>query len=117
MTLRAFRPCEHEFDGTTSPSLWRKGCHKPGKCTKTVQPLESTHAILVRVTFKLIFAPEPDLFEQRLNRFMAELGEDIVIAQLQFSTVLQNGGEVMYSALIGFKSSIAVAAGCQPCTT
>ena len=33
-------------------------------------------AIIVRVTFKLIFAPESDLFEQRLNRFMAELGED-----------------------------------------
>jgi hypothetical protein len=57
------------------------------------------------MTFKLIFAPEPDLFEQRLNRFMAELGEDIVIAQLQFSTVLQNSGEVMYSALIGFKQA------------
>ena len=57
------------------------------------------------MTFKLIFAPEPDLFEQRLNRFMAELGEDVVIAQLQYSTVMMPSGEVMFSVLIGFKNA------------
>lgn len=60
---------------------------------------------MVRVTFKLIFAPEPDLFEQRLNRFMAELGEDAVIAQLQYSTVMMPNGEVMFSALVGVKNA------------
>jgi hypothetical protein len=55
------------------------------------------------VTFKLIFAPEPDLFEQRLNRFVADLGENVVIGQLQYSTVVLPSGEVMYSAIIGFK--------------
>ncbi len=59
------------------------------------------------MTFKLIFAPEPDLFEQRLNRFMAELGEDVVIAQLQYSTVMMPNGEVMFSALVGFKNAKA----------
>ena len=58
-----------------------------------------------RVTFKLIFAPEPDLFEQRLNRFVADLGEDAVIAQMQYSTVVLPNGEVMFSALVGFKSA------------
>ncbi len=57
------------------------------------------------MSFKLIFAPEPDLFEQRLNRFVADLGEEVVIGQMQFSTALMPGGEVMYSALIGFKKA------------
>jgi len=61
--------------------------------------------IMLGVTFKLIFAPEPDLFEQRLNRFVADLGEDVVIAQLQYSTVMLPNGEVMFSALVGFKSA------------
>ena len=52
--------------------------------------------------FKLIFAPEPDLFEQRLNRFVSDLGENAVIGQMQFSSVLLPSGEVMYSALIGY---------------
>ena len=60
---------------------------------------------MLRVTFKLIFAPEADLFEQRLNRFMAELGEDAVIAQLQYSTVVLPNGEVMFSVLVGFKNA------------
>ena len=61
--------------------------------------------IILWMTFKLIFAPESDLFEQRLNRFMADLGEDAVIGQLQFSTVVLPNGEVMFSALVGFKSA------------
>ena len=61
--------------------------------------------IMIGVTFKLIFAPEPDLFEQRLNRFTADLGEDVVIAQLHYSTVMLPNGEVMFSALLGFKSA------------
>ena len=61
--------------------------------------------IMRRVTFKLIFAPEPDLFEMRLNRFVADLGEDAVIAQMHYSTVVLPNGEVMFSALMGFKSA------------
>ena len=57
------------------------------------------------MTFKLIFAPEPDLFEQRLNRFMADLGADVVIGQMQYSTVMMPNGEVMFSALVGFKQA------------
>jgi hypothetical protein len=55
------------------------------------------------MTFKLIFAPEPDLFEQRLNRFVADLGEDVVIGQMQYSTVVLPSGEVLYSVVLGYK--------------
>jgi hypothetical protein len=68
-------------------------------------PVHKTRGIIWRVTFKLIFAPDPDLFEQRLNRFMADLGENVVVGHVQFSTQLQPDGALMYSALVGYKNA------------
>ena len=89
--------------GTTLAML--KAVGLPQTC-ETLSRLERREfGIMCHMTFKLIFAPEPDLFEQRLNRFMADLGEDVVIAQMQYSTVTLPNGEVMFSALVGFKKA------------
>lgn len=54
--------------------------------------------------YRLITSPEPDLFQERLNRFVAELGPDVVLGELHFSTVGLPGGTVIYSVLVPFKT-------------
>jgi hypothetical protein len=53
--------------------------------------------------FKLITAPDADIFEQRLNNFVQDLGPEVVLGHINFSTTVLQGGNVMYSALIAFR--------------
>ena len=53
--------------------------------------------------FKLITAPDADIFEERLNRFVQDLGTDVVLGHINFSTAVLQGGNVMYSALIAYR--------------
>jgi hypothetical protein len=52
--------------------------------------------------FKLITAPDADIFEQRLNNFVQDLGPEVVLGHINFSTTVLHGN-VMYSALIAFR--------------
>ena len=53
--------------------------------------------------FKLITAPDADIFEQRLNNFVHDLGTEVVLGHINFSTSVLPGGNVMYSALIAYR--------------
>ena len=53
--------------------------------------------------FRLISSPEPDLFEVRLNRFIAELGPDVAVGEIKFTTTCTPSGTVVYSALVAYK--------------
>ncbi len=53
--------------------------------------------------FKLITAPDADIFEQRLNNFVHDLGPDVVLGHINFSTAVLANGNVIYSALIAYR--------------
>jgi hypothetical protein len=53
--------------------------------------------------FKLITAPDADIFEERLNRFVQDLGQDVVLGHINFSTTVLQTGNVMYSVLIAYR--------------
>jgi hypothetical protein len=53
--------------------------------------------------FKLITSPDADIFEERLNRFVHDLGTDVVLGHINFSTTVLANGAVMYSALIAYR--------------
>ena len=52
--------------------------------------------------FRLITGVDPDLFQERLNRYLQNLDPDTEIVHLLFSTS-QIGGETSYSVLVGVK--------------
>ncbi len=53
--------------------------------------------------FKLITAADSDIFEERLNNFVRDLGTEVVLGHINFSTSVLPNGNVMYSALIAFR--------------
>lgn len=53
--------------------------------------------------FRLISSTEPDLFQERLNRFIASLGPDVVLGEIKFDTTATPSGHINFSALVGFK--------------
>jgi hypothetical protein len=53
--------------------------------------------------FKLITSPDADIFEERLNRFVHDLGPDVVLGHINFSTTVLANGTVVYSALIAYR--------------
>jgi len=52
--------------------------------------------------FKVISSHSPELFEERLNRFLDSLSLDDVLVDVKFSTTAF-GGAVEYSALIHYQ--------------
>ncbi|MCS7068562.1 MAG: hypothetical protein N2Z75_07500 [Meiothermus sp.] len=52
---------------------------------------------------KLIAAADPDMFQERLNRFVENLPEDALIVDIKFSTS-NAGTQTMYAALVQYKS-------------
>lgn len=54
--------------------------------------------------FKVISSNSVELFEERLNRFIAGLSLDDVIVDVKFSTAA-SGGTVEYSALIHYQQT------------
>jgi hypothetical protein len=54
--------------------------------------------------FKLISANDPDLFEERLNRFVGALALDDIIVSVEFSTAPLGQG-VEYSALVHYQQT------------
>ena len=53
--------------------------------------------------YKLISAAEVDLFEERLNRFIASLAGKAQVGDPKFTTCAGPNGTITYSALVPFK--------------
>ncbi len=54
------------------------------------------------VHFRLVTGTDPDLFQERLNRAVADLPDDTIIVDVLFSTA-HSGRVAEYSALIYYK--------------
>lgn len=52
---------------------------------------------------KLISASDPDVFQERMNRFIEGLPDEALIVDIKFSTA-PNGSQTQYSALIQYKA-------------
>ncbi len=52
---------------------------------------------------KLIAAADPDMFQDRLNRFVEGLPLEALIVDIKFSTS-QSGSQTMYAALVQYKA-------------
>ena len=57
--------------------------------------------------YKLISAAEVDLFEERLNRFIASLAGKAQVGDPKFTTCAGPNGTITYSALVPFKRVVA----------
>ncbi|AWR87945.1 hypothetical protein [Meiothermus taiwanensis] len=55
------------------------------------------------VQFKLISATDPDIFQERLNRFVESLPLEALLIDVKFSTS-QSGSQTTYAALVQYKS-------------
>ncbi|ADW21096.1 MULTISPECIES: hypothetical protein [Thermus] len=53
------------------------------------------------VRFKVITANDPDIFQERLNRFVEELPEDVVLVEVKFSVA--EGSSPLFAALVHYK--------------
>ncbi len=53
--------------------------------------------------FKLISAPDQDIFETRLRDFIESLGKNVTIGNINFSTAVMPNGEVIYSVLVAYR--------------
>ena len=53
--------------------------------------------------FKLISAPDQEIFENRLRSFIESLGPSATIGNINFSTAVMQNGEVIYSVLVAFR--------------
>lgn len=52
---------------------------------------------------KLISATDPDMFQERLQRFLEAMPEEAMLVDIKFSTS-SHGDNVAFSALVQFKS-------------
>lgn len=52
---------------------------------------------------KLISASDPDVFQERINRFIDGLPGESLIVDIKFSTA-PSGNQIQYSALIQYKA-------------
>jgi hypothetical protein len=55
--------------------------------------------------FKLISAPDQDIFQQRLTDFIASLGSNVTIGNINFSTAIMPNGDVLYSVLLTYRKT------------
>ena len=53
--------------------------------------------------FKLISAPDQEIFENRLRNFIESLGPRATIGNINFSTAVMQNGEVIDSVLVAFR--------------
>jgi hypothetical protein len=53
--------------------------------------------------YRLISSHEPDLFQERLNRFVQGLGPDVALGEMHFSTTALPNGTIVFSALVAYK--------------
>jgi hypothetical protein len=60
----------------------------------------------MEVKLKLIGSNDPDLFERRLNDFLASLDKDDLVVDVKFSTTAVGAG-LEYSALIHYQATDA----------
>ncbi len=58
----------------------------------------------VEVKLKLIGSTSPDIFEQRLNDFIASLDKDDIVVDVKFSTS-PVGEQVEYNALVHYQAT------------
>lgn len=56
----------------------------------------------MEVRLKLIGSTSPDIFEQRLNDFLASLDKDDLVVDVKFSTA-PVGNQVEYNALVQYQ--------------
>ena len=58
----------------------------------------------MEVKLKLIGSTSPDIFEQRLNDFVASLDKDDIVVDVKFSTS-PAGNQVEYNALVHYQTT------------
>lgn len=58
----------------------------------------------MEVKLKLIGSTSPDIFEQRLNDFLASLDKDDLVVDVKFSTS-PVGNQVEYNALVQYQTT------------
>jgi hypothetical protein len=59
----------------------------------------------VVMEFKLITAPDQEIFENRLRDFVVSLGKNVTIGNINFSTAVVPNGDVIYSALVAYRKT------------
>jgi hypothetical protein len=55
--------------------------------------------------FRLISAPDQDIFQQRLRDFVESLGGNVTIGNVNFSTAVMPNGDVLYSVLLMYRKT------------
>jgi hypothetical protein len=53
------------------------------------------------VRFRVITGNDPDIFQERLNRFVESLPEDVVLVEVKFA--LAEGASPLFAALVQYK--------------
>jgi hypothetical protein len=53
------------------------------------------------VRFKVITGNDPDIFQERLNRFVESLPEDVVLVEVKFAVA--EGSSPLFAALVQYK--------------
>ncbi|TBH20560.1 hypothetical protein [Thermus thermamylovorans] len=53
------------------------------------------------VRFRVITANDPDIFQERLDRFVQDLPEDVVLVEVKFSVA--EGPPPLFAALVQYK--------------
>lgn len=53
------------------------------------------------VRFKVITGNDPDIFQERLNRFVADLPENVVLVEVKFAVA--EGPSPLFAALVQYK--------------
>lgn len=53
------------------------------------------------VRFKVITANDPDIFQERLNRFVEDLPENTVLVEVRFAVA--EGSSPLFAALVQYK--------------
>jgi hypothetical protein len=57
------------------------------------------------VRFKVITGNDPDIFQERLNRFVESLPEDVVLVEVKFAVA--EGSSPLFAALVQYKEEEA----------
>jgi hypothetical protein len=53
------------------------------------------------VRFRVITGNDPDIFQERLNRFVESLPEDVVLVEVKFAVA--EGASPLFAALVQYK--------------
>ncbi len=60
---------------------------------------------MLGMEFKLISAPDQEIFENRLRDFMESLGRNVTVGNINFSTAVLPNGDIMYSVLVAYRKT------------